>query len=60
MDDEMYYRLTDSCVSYLLDVLQPRLDRWAESRATRWEESIAGGEEEGKHGEGRGHWQARK
>lgn len=53
MDNETYHRLTNMCVDHFLEVLQPRLDQWAERKAKRWQEYAD------QAAKGRGHWQAR-
>ncbi|CAM9525270.1 unnamed protein product [Ectocarpus fasciculatus] len=57
MDDCTYTRLVNSCVDHFLEVLGPRLDRWAETKARRWKENVE--DEKVIEDEGHAHWQAR-
>lgn len=57
MDDCTYNRLVNSCVDHFLEVLGPRLDRWAETKARRWTDNVE--DEKVIENEGYAHWQAR-
>ncbi|CAN0015722.1 unnamed protein product [Ectocarpus sp. 4 AP-2014] len=57
MDDCTYYRLVNSCVDHFLEVLGPRLDRWAETKARRWKDDVE--DEQVIEDEGHALWQAR-
>ncbi|CAM9684855.1 unnamed protein product [Ectocarpus sp. 12 AP-2014] len=55
MDDSTYCRLVNSCVDHFLEVLGPRLDRWAETKARRWKDNVE--DEQVIEDEGHAHWQ---
>ncbi|CAM9422334.1 unnamed protein product [Ectocarpus sp. 13 AM-2016] len=57
MNDCTYNRLVNSCVDHFLEVLGPQLDRWAETKASRWKDNVE--DEQAIEDEGHTHWQAR-